>query len=749
MASPKASLAVPLAAIAVASVALLLASVLFQRGQTASGSLVVIALVAGGTAGGVALRTLRQSRRDLDLAINAARHDLHKIEHILEMAGRMSKMGAWSVEFPEQRILWSEEVYRIHDVPSDFNPNLDAAYAFYPPASREQIETAFRECATHGTPYDLELEFLSGKGRRLWIRTIGEAEYDDGALKRIIGTFQDITEEREAAGALKQSREFLQLALSSAEMSISDWHIPSGRILFDENWARILGYRLDEVQQTLAFWDSLIPDEDQPAIMEAQNRCFSGVAPLFDVIYRMRGKNGEYHWVLERSKIVERDGAGDPVRLSGILLDVTARKQTEEELREAKARLEQTVHTEKELTRTARAAERAKSEFLAVMSHEIRTPMNGVLGFADLLAQTPLDGSQLDFIHTIQRSGTALLRIIDDILDYSRLEAGRLKIEDAEFSLRQLLQNVEGLMSPAAHQKGVQLEIKIAETIPDRLIGASDRIQQVLVNLTGNAIKFTPTHGNVVIGCRQAGPGVCDFFVQDTGIGIPASQIAQIFEPFVQADASLTRRYGGTGLGLAISRRFVELMNGSLSVESTPEKGSRFHFSIPLAAAEDQTARQEELESSPLQKNFASLHPLNILVAEDDAVNRKLMVKILRRLGYSTLIAHNGREAVAIFQTQRPNCILMDLHMPELDGIAATRAIRAFEQNGHRTFIAALTADVLPEERARCRTAGMDDYLTKPLRQETLARTLAKASITAAQTASDNPANASNPPANP
>ncbi|HRJ72285.1 MAG TPA: PAS domain-containing protein, partial [Terrimicrobiaceae bacterium] len=528
MGSPKGSLAVPLAAVAVATAATLLAKFLFEGGQMISGLLVVIALVAGGAAGLLALRTLRQTRHELDHAIHVARHDLHKIEHILEMAGRMSKMGAWSVEFPDQRILWSEEVYRIHEVPANFDPNLTSALDFFPPASRAQIEAAFQECAEHGTPYDLELAFLTGKGRRLWIRTIGEAEYEDGSLKRIIGTFQDITEERNAAEELKQSREFLQLALSSAEMSISDWHIPSGRILFDENWARILGYRLSEVQQTLAFWDSLIPDEDQPAIMEAQNRCFSGIAQLFDVIYRMRGKNGEYHWVLERSKIVERDAEGNPIRLSGILLDVTARKQIEDELREAKARLEQTVHTEKELTRTARAAERAKSEFLAVMSHEIRTPMNGVLGFADLLAQTTLDGNQRDFIHTIQRSGTALLRIIDDILDYSRLEAGRLKIEDAAFSLRQLLENVEGLMSPAAHQKGVRLEIKIAENIPDRLIGASDRIQQVLVNLTGNAIKFTPTHGNVVIGCRESGHGVYNFSVRDTGIGVPESQIAQI-----------------------------------------------------------------------------------------------------------------------------------------------------------------------------------------------------------------------------
>lgn len=649
--------------------------------------------------------------------------NLRKNQDLLRIAGRMGRLGAWSVELPDFRITWSEEVYRIHEVPPTFDPNLNQAVGFYTPEGQIMIREAVKQCARDGTPYDLELRFTTARGRELWVRTIGEAEYEEGKIKRVFGTFQDITEARRSAETLEQHRQFLELALTSAEMSISDWHVPSGRILFDENWRLLLGYREDEVRQTLEFWDSLIPPEDQPAIMEAQTRHFDGRAPLFEVEYRMRAQDGSLHWVMERSKIVERDPEGNPVRLSGILQDITARKAAEESLRNA-------VTTEKELSRRARAAERAKSEFLAAMSHEIRTPMNGVLGFADLLAQTELNCQQRDYIQTIRRSGRALLEILDDILDYSRLEAGRVRIEHTPFSPRQLLSNISDLMSPAAHHKGLILETKIFPHVPDQCEGAADRLQQVMLNLVGNAIKFT-AHGNVVMGVRRLpAEGACEFFVRDTGIGIATAQLSHIFEPFMQGDASLTRRYGGTGLGLAISQRFVKLMGGALLVQSTPGVGSNFHFTIPLR--EIQPAQPSPPPEAPAKQDaaFAQAHPLRILVAEDDSVNRKLIVRILRGLGYTSLVAVNGREALEICRSHHPDCILMDLHMPEIDGIEATRRIRALADARKPPFIAALTADVMPEERRRCLDAGMDDYLTKPLHQGHLARALQHAYAT-------------------
>ncbi len=646
--------------------------------------------------------------------------ELRKSRDLLRIASRMGRLGAWTVELPEYHVIWSEEAYRLHEVPPDFDPNLNQAISFFTPECRPIVREAVRQCATEGLPYDLELEFVTAKGRRLWVRIIGQAEYEDGVIKRIHGTLQDITGSRQAAQALEENRQFLSLALSSAEMSISNWHIPSGRILFDENWRRVLGYQEDEVEQTLAFRDSLIPPEDQPAIREAQTRYFEGRAPLFEVEYRMRAKDGSLRWVLERAKIVERDADGNPVQLSGILLDITARKETE-------ARLQRAIETEKELRQQAQAGERAKSDFLAAMSHEIRTPMNGILGFADLLAQTPLEPLQHDYVHTIRRSGSSLLQILDDILDYSRLEAGRLRFDSVPFSLRQVLNNVSNLLTPSAQRKGLVMEVHIEPDLPDRFEGAVDRLQQVLLNLVGNAVKFT-SRGSVVVGVRRTRErGFYEFFVRDTGIGISPSQLRHIFEPFVQADVSLARRYGGTGLGLAISQRFVQMLGGKLLVESTPGVGSNFHFRIPLQEIELAALPPSSEPAFVADPAFAVRHPLSILVAEDDAVNRKLMVRVLRNLGYSTFVAGNGKQAVEIYQSHHPNCILMDLHMPEMDGIEATRRIRSLNPPGKAPFIAAVTADVIPEERQRCFEAGMNGYLTKPLKLDLLARTLEQA----------------------
>ena len=646
--------------------------------------------------------------------------DLRQNQDLLRIVGRTVRLGAWSVDLPEFRVVWSEEVYRLHEVPQSFDPNLNQAVSFFPPKDRRIITEAVRRCATDGVPYDLELEFVTAKGRRLWVRSLGQAEYEENTIKRIYGTFQDITVARRAAEALEANRQFLSLALSSAEMSLSDWHIPSGRIVFDENWRRVLGYAEDDLEQTRAFWDSLIPDEDQPAIKEAQDRYFQGHAPLLEVEYRMRARDGSLHWVLERSKIVERAADGTPVRLSGILLDITARKETED-------RLQAAIETEKELRRQAQAGERAKSEFLAAMSHEIRTPMNGVLGFADLLSQTKLDSLQSDYVETIRRSGSALLQILNDILDYSRLEAGRVRFDKVPFSLRQMMTNVSDLLKPAAHSKGLVLETQIDPRLSDRFEGAVDRLQQVLLNLIGNAIKFT-IQGSVLAGARPAREnGFCEFFVSDTGIGISAAQIRTIFEPFMQADAGLARPYGGTGLGLTISQRFVEMMGGTLEVESAPGAGSTFHFEIPLQEIKDALPFRPPVEAFVAAPGFATRHPLSILIAEDDAVNRKLMVRVLDSLGYSALVAANGREAVEIYDQHRPTCILMDLHMPEMDGIEAAQKIRAIQNSNPLPYIAALTADVMPEERQRCVAAGINAYLTKPFNLQLLARTLEQA----------------------
>ncbi|CAN5743979.1 hypothetical protein BH09VER1_BH09VER1_11050 [soil metagenome] len=418
--------------------------------------------------------------------------------------------------------------------------------------------------------------------------------------------------------------------------------------------------------------------------------------------------------------------------------DVTARKRAEDNLHEAKDELEktnfhlqQTLIMEQELSRRASAAEHAKTEFLAMMSHEIRTPMNGVLGFTEMLAQTSLTSPQREYVQTIATSGDALLHIIDEILDFSRIEAGRLDLENTSFSAREVVESICTLLRPEAQARGLSLEADISDDIPTQSLGDPGRLRQVLVNLVGNALKFTET-GSVVIGLRRKNtpsPRVrLKFFVRDTGLGIPEEKISRIFEPFTQADSSIARRFGGAGLGLAISQRLVALMGGVLQAVSEPGKGSLFSFTLPFASPHESDSQPLPLLAETLDESFAVRHPLHIMVAEDDPVNLKLTTLILRKLGYEPLPAINGSEALALFRSHNPDCILMDMQMPEMDGLEATRQIRAAEK-GQRTFISALTANVLPEEQERCFRAGMDDYLTKPLKQELLASLLIRASL--------------------
>lgn len=429
--------------------------------------------------------------------------------------------------------------------------------------------------------------------------------------------------------------------------------------------------------------------------------------------------------VLDRYSAPVKDFTGRYYGRIWTFRDVTMERAREEKLAAALAQ-------EKELAEKARAGDRAKSEFLAVMSHEVRTPLNGILGFAELLAQPPpLPPDHQSYARTIVQSGEALLRILDDILDFSRLEAGRLPIEVTTFSPRALMQDVHSLLSRQAAEKDLGLTIDIASAVPDHLKGDVGRLRQVLLNLTGNAIKFTPGGSvSLRLAPHASAASTYVFTVRDTGVGIAPEQIERVFQPFTQADSSIARRHGGAGLGLSISRRLTELIGGRLAVHSVPGQGSEFTITVPLQLAREVAAESQNAREN-LDEEFAARHPLRILLVEDDHVNRRLLQALIRRLGYQPLVAGNGREAIHAYETERPDCILMDLQMPEVDGIEATATIRDRERAAAThppAFISALTANIFPADRQRCFEAGMDDYLNKPVKIATLAEVLVKAS---------------------
>ncbi len=428
---------------------------------------------------------------------------------------------------------------------------------------------------------------------------------------------------------------------------------------------------------------------------------------------RVQGRP-DVHCVIEKSTYFNNDG-----EVEGIITtftDITELKQTENHLREAKIAAEQAMHV--------------RSQFLANMSHEIRTPMNGVLGMADVLAGTPLSADQREYLDTIRNSGQSLLKIVNDILDFSKIEAGKVDLEQIDFDLRSRIDSVMQLFAASAREKRLEMESAYADDVPLRVIGDPVRISQILSNLVANAIKFTEAGRvslYVSVHARAGDDLMLRFDVRDTGIGISADAVERIFDPFSQEDASTTRRFGGTGLGLTISRQLAGLMGGELSVASTQGSGSVFSFTAKLKAGGETTDREpaDSPDAQIASARHAGPATLQVLLAEDNTINQIVASAILKKLACSVTLAKNGQEAVDATRTGHFDLILMDCHMPVMDGFAATAAIRELENQGQpRHVIVAQTANAMEGDRETCLAAGMDDYLSKPVSSEAIAGVL-------------------------
>ena len=581
--------------------------------------------------------------------------------------------------------------------------NLDILF----PGESKNEYLAYIEKTLSGEHWDaVEIPILRKDGDVRTVLWNSATIYDEGG-KKVMATIaqgQDITERKEAESQVTFQASLLNQVRNAVIATDLD-----GKIIYWNHFSEILyQWKADEVLgRSIA--DTIVPAQRRQIIREVMEeivRC--GYLESEFVVQRKDGSLFPALYVFSMLK----DQKGRYMGFASVSIDLTERKRVEDDLLLAKERAE--------------SATRAKSQFLANMSHEIRTPMNAVIGLTSLLLNTPINPEQRDYIETIRSSGDSLLAVISDILDFSKIEGGMLELESKPFDLQRVLEDSMSMVASAARGKGLDLSYSLEPDVPRQVLGDQGRLKQILVNLLGNAVKFTEK-GEISATVSTSGPsrgrhGLEEimFAVKDTGIGISKEHMGRLFLSFSQADPSTTRKYGGTGLGLVISKNLAERMGGRIWAESEPGKGSVFYFTIKARASPGLLPASQEdiLPGPPAELDGQGKSDLRILLAEDNAVNQMVALRMLERLGHRADTAVNGKEVLEALQNRSYDIVLMDVQMPEMDGLEAARRIRSSKSG--QPYIIAMTAHAMKGDREVCMEAGMNDYVSKPVRMEEL-----------------------------
>ncbi|MDD5677427.1 MAG: ABC transporter substrate-binding protein [Kiritimatiellae bacterium] len=545
---------------------------------------------------------------------------------------------------------------------------------------------------------------------------------------------QRAADRRRAEEALRESEERFRSFVENANDII--YTLDQNGILtyVSPNWKDILGHDAREVIGQ-PFVRYVHPD-DVPACNAYLERVITTGKRISGVEYRVQHHDGTWRWHSTNGSLM-RDAAGKMIGAVGIGRDITGSKKAAKELFQAKSDLEKAYkqlrsefEVESKLAIQAQAANTAKSQFLANMSHEIRTPMNGIVGICELLLETKLTNEQLEYAQAINSSAQALLNIISATLDFSKIEAGKINLEQIDFNLRTVMEDVIRILGINAAMKNLEFIYTIDPDVPLDLNGDDGRLQQILFNLIGNAIKFTPK-GKITVSValveKNEGKAILRFSVRDTGIGIPADKTSLLFNAFTQVDSSTARKFGGTGLGLSISKGLVEQMGGSIGFESVEHKGSTFWFIIPFLKQPANARPAKPAEPAAVAEEAENVKPLRILVAEDNMANQMVVLGILNKMGHITHAVADGKAAVKALETLPYDLVLMDIQMPEMDGFEATAIIRDPKSRvrNHAVPILALTAHTMPEHREACISAGMNGYIAKPVNKKLVADAIA------------------------
>ena len=646
-------------------------------------------------------------------------------EQQLATAQHIAKMGSWEWDIVRDESVWSDELYRLYGIdPEHFAGDFDAFLQRIHPEDRHHVRAALESTFAGDSSFTWQARVVRPDGEERWFRCLGQVERDaSGTPIRLTGVDMDITAQvtadveiaeynrrlallRQVAEAANQSTSLVETLARAAESltGTPGWE-PTAVFVRDENDGSLV---------PLVLADPDLPWQAEPDA-ELAARSWE-TQELEHVPVPGRGHTHS----LVAFPILHGGGVACVVEL--VADEAPPDANSRDLIEQIAAQLGRVAERERSAAELAEArdqameASRLKSEFLATMSHEIRTPMNGVIGLTDLLLRTDLDEPQRRLAEALHGAGATLRGIINDILDLSKIEAGKLELELVDFEVRPVIEHTIHLLRGQADEKGLGLQVSVADDVPTYVRGDAGRWAQVLSNLGSNAVKFTDTGSvtvSVTVARGDADGTVLETVVEDTGPGIPAEAQLRLFDAFTQADPSTTRRHGGTGLGLTIARQLVDALGGELGLKSENGTGSRFWFTSPFRSATGD-AREERGASEGVRP--AGAPEQRILVVEDNQVNQMVAVGLLESAGYAADVAEDGLEAVAAMAGDHGYAaVLMDCRMPRMDGFTATRAIRAQERPGVRVPIIAMTASALQGERERCLEAGMDDFLTKPV----------------------------------
>lgn len=577
-----------------------------------------------------------------------------------------------------------------------------------------------------------ECRLLRKNGEVIWVEF--SSAFLDVQTGESIDTFFDITERKQKETELLEKKRQLALVIAGSDQGFWDWQLDSNTFTVSPRFETMLGYEPGEMTLAPEQWGKYVNAEDLIKAHASIQNHLAGKSKNHEVEFRIRAKSNEWRWILTCGSIVERDATGHPLRMAGTHTDITERKRLEFEVSSYSNHLEQLVDSRtQELAKAkavAEAGSRAKSIFLANMSHELRTPMNAIIGMTGIVLRQAKNPKIKDQMGKIDKAAKHLLSVINDVLDLSKIEAERLSLEQNDLSLGDAMASLLSLVEHHAIEKGVQLRIELTPALAQlTLQGDAMRLNQILLNLTGNALKFTE-RGSITLRVMPIEENSSDvllrFEVQDTGIGISAEDQKRLFTAFEQADSSKTRKYGGTGLGLAISKQLALLMGGDIGVESLPEAGSTFWFTARFGKSKNSPGPTHLLMGdSPETRIKTQFAGARILLAEDEPINQEVSRELLEEVGLQVDIAADGEEALLMVKHESYDLILMDIQMPKLNGIDATRAIRTLP--GRKEVpILAMTANAFDEDRQACIEAGMNDHIGKPVDPNVLFETLLK-----------------------